>query len=127
MIKVIAVARGYYGEKIREPGEVFGIEKKEDFSELWMANPDGEQKRRDQVKRAADTSGADGGKGTDGVVTHSNPTVPGEDLAHIEPSQEQLDAAKAAEAERAQKAAEKPKSREPKPRAAPAKGKASGK
>lgn len=36
MFKVTAVANGYYGGKIRVPGEVFGIAEPEDFSIAWM-------------------------------------------------------------------------------------------
>jgi hypothetical protein len=35
-MKVIAKEVGYYGGKIREVGEEFGIAKKEHFSHVWM-------------------------------------------------------------------------------------------
>lgn len=40
MIKVKAIANGYYGGKIRVPGEEFGVEEAKDFSVNWMASDD---------------------------------------------------------------------------------------
>lgn len=56
MIKVTATANGYYGNKIRVPGEQFGIENMEAFSENWMTlDDDGEGE-----KRRVNTGGTDG-------------------------------------------------------------------
>ncbi len=41
MIEVTATANGYYGGKIRVPGEKFGINQPEDFSPNWMDTDDG--------------------------------------------------------------------------------------
>lgn len=35
---VTATANGYYGNKLRVPGEEFAIEKSEDFSKNWMTS-----------------------------------------------------------------------------------------
>lgn len=40
-MKVIATAKGYYGSKVREPGEEFGLRSEADFSEGWMKPSDG--------------------------------------------------------------------------------------
>lgn len=40
MIEVVAVSNGYYGGKVRTPGEKFGINDADDFSIEWMASDD---------------------------------------------------------------------------------------
>lgn len=40
-MKVIATRKGYYGSKVREPGEEFGLRSEADFSEGWMKPSDG--------------------------------------------------------------------------------------
>lgn len=40
MIKVKAVSNGYYGGKVRIPGEEFGINDADDFSIEWMTSDD---------------------------------------------------------------------------------------
>lgn len=35
-MQVRATAKGYYGSKVREPGETFTVAKGDDFSEAWM-------------------------------------------------------------------------------------------
>lgn len=57
-IKVTAIANGYYGNKLRTPGEEFFIDKQEDFSEFWMT--------REDLDGADERFVATGG--TDGVV-----------------------------------------------------------
>ncbi|HEY5797664.1 MAG TPA: hypothetical protein VIU82_21890 [Bosea sp. (in: a-proteobacteria)] len=59
MIKVTAIANGYYGGKIRVPGEQFGIENMQAFSEVWMT--------KDKDAAADETRRVNTG-GTDGVV-----------------------------------------------------------
>lgn len=41
MIEVTAIHNGYYGGKVRVPGEKFGINSPEDFSIEWMDSDDG--------------------------------------------------------------------------------------
>lgn len=57
-IKVTAIANGYYGNKLRVPGEEFFIVKDEDFSDIWMTSED--------LDGAGERFVATGG--TDGVV-----------------------------------------------------------
>lgn len=57
-IKVTAIANGYYGNKLRVPGEEFMIDKSEDFSKNWMTS--------DELEGAGERFVATGG--TDGVV-----------------------------------------------------------
>lgn len=40
MIKVTAIEKGYYGNKVRVPGEVFGITDPSHFSKEWMVTDD---------------------------------------------------------------------------------------
>lgn len=56
MFKVTAVRNGYYGGKIRVPGEVFGIEAVEDFSINWMDTDEGKvlSHVREKSKEKAD-------------------------------------------------------------------------
>ena len=42
-MQVRATAKGYYGSKVREPGEAFAIAKEEDFSEAWMVKVEPEK------------------------------------------------------------------------------------
>lgn len=58
MIKVKATANGYYGNKIRVPGEEFGIEDMEAFSENWMTKDDVDEPETRRVNTG----------GTDGIV-----------------------------------------------------------
>lgn len=69
MFEVTAIANGYYGNKIRVPGEKFGINKAEDFSENWMASDDPKlrNKSKAEAPEGADTRRVNTG-GTDGVV-----------------------------------------------------------
>jgi hypothetical protein len=54
-IKVTATANGYYGKKVRVPGETFMIDGEGDFSEAWMTrDDDGPETRR------VNTGGTDG-------------------------------------------------------------------
>lgn len=55
MFEVTAVANGYYGNKVRVPGERFGIDKPEDFSHRWMDTDD--SKVLAQVKKQAKETG----------------------------------------------------------------------
>ncbi len=41
-MKVIATAKGYYGSKVREPGEEFGLRDEAHFSKSWMQPAAGE-------------------------------------------------------------------------------------
>lgn len=38
---VVATAKGYYGSKVREPGETFGLRSDADFSASWMQPVEG--------------------------------------------------------------------------------------
>jgi hypothetical protein len=58
MIEVTAIANGYYGQKVRVPGEKFGIEKPEHFSITWMASDDAKVKAF--VKEQANAKPDDG-------------------------------------------------------------------
>lgn len=40
-MQVKAIEVGYYGGKLREPGEFFTLKKATDFSKVWMVKPDG--------------------------------------------------------------------------------------
>lgn len=40
MIEVVAISNGYYGGKVRVPGERFGINSADDFSIEWMKSDD---------------------------------------------------------------------------------------
>lgn len=40
-MKVVATAKGYYGSKVREPGEEFGLSDDAHFSATWMVPADG--------------------------------------------------------------------------------------
>lgn len=53
---VTATAKGYYGGKVREIGEAFGLADKADLSELWMEPVKGEKPTRAApAKGGADT------------------------------------------------------------------------
>jgi len=69
MFKVTAIANGYYGQKIRVPGEEFGINSADDFSENWMVSDDPKLKKKSkgEAPEGADTRRVNTG-GTDGVV-----------------------------------------------------------
>lgn len=58
MIEVTAIANGYYGQKVRVPGEKFGIEKPEHFSITWMTSDDAKVKAF--VKQQANAKPEDG-------------------------------------------------------------------
>lgn len=81
MFEVTAIANGYYGQKVRVPGEKFGINAAVDFSENWMVSDDPKLK-------AKSTGNADTGietrrvnlGGTDGVVGADVPK-PGQKLS----------------------------------------------
>jgi hypothetical protein len=40
-MKVVATQRGYYGSKVREPGEAFEISDAKHFSKAWMGKTPG--------------------------------------------------------------------------------------
>lgn len=42
-MRVIATAKGYYGSKLREPGEEFGLSDDAHFSDTWMIPARGER------------------------------------------------------------------------------------
>lgn len=42
-MQVRATQKGYYGSKLREPGEAFAVAKEEDFSEAWMVKVEPEK------------------------------------------------------------------------------------
>lgn len=65
-IAVTATANGYYGNKVRVPGEKFRIDSSKDFSERWMTRDDGQPN-----ERFAATGGTDGVVGT--TVETGNP------------------------------------------------------
>lgn len=53
---VTATAKGYYGGKVREIGEVFGLAAKADLSKTWMEPVKGEKPSRPApAKGGADT------------------------------------------------------------------------
>lgn len=53
-MKVVATRKGYYGSKVREPGEEFGLRSEADFSEGWMKPADGiAPKAKGKAKPAA--------------------------------------------------------------------------
>lgn len=54
---VTATAKGYYGGKVREIGETFGLAAKTDLSELWMepVEPGKKSTRAAPAKGGADT------------------------------------------------------------------------
>lgn len=53
-LKVTAIEKGYYGSKLRVPGEVFGIEAAGDFSAVWMASDEPGLKNRDPLDHDGD-------------------------------------------------------------------------
>lgn len=70
MFEVTAIANGYYGQKIRVPGEKFGINSPDDFSENWMVSDDPKLKKKskgDAPDTGPETRRVNTG-GTDGVV-----------------------------------------------------------
>ena len=69
MFKVTATANGYYGFKHRVPGEEFGINAAEDFSENWMVSDDPKLKKKSkgELPEGGPTRRVNTG-GTDGVV-----------------------------------------------------------
>ncbi len=78
MIKVTAIANGYYGGKTRVPGEEFGIENIEAFSSVWMTSSDASVKKKFKGELAElpddgeETRRVNTG-GTDGVVGEEVP------------------------------------------------------
>jgi len=82
MIKVTAIANGYYGQKVRVPGEEFGINQAEDFSEVWMVSEDPKLKKKSKdvaLDTGPDTRRVNTG-GTDGIVGVDVPK-PGQKLS----------------------------------------------
>lgn len=78
MIKVTAIANGYYGGKIRVPGEEFGIADLAAFSTAWMTSDDASVKKKfkgelaDLPDDGEETRRVNTG-GTDGVVGEEVP------------------------------------------------------
>ncbi len=62
-IQVTATANGYYGKKVRVPGEKFAIDSADDFSEIWMT-----KEKVSPVERFVATGGTDGVVGTTVLV-----------------------------------------------------------
>lgn len=59
--EVTAIANGYYGGKVRVPGETFVLADSSDFSDRWMSKKAGEAPPRE---RFVATGGTDGVVGT---------------------------------------------------------------
>lgn len=53
-MQVRAITKGYYGSKVREPGEVFGLAAAEDFSKEWMAKVEAEKSTKTKSGPAAE-------------------------------------------------------------------------
>jgi hypothetical protein len=52
-MRVRATQRGYYGSRVREPGEEFGLAKDEDFSPKWMVETEASKRARSEVDAEA--------------------------------------------------------------------------
>jgi hypothetical protein len=61
LIEVTATANGYYGNKVRVPGEKFGISGWDAFSDRWMTT----DAAREPELRRVNTGGTDGIVGTE--------------------------------------------------------------
>jgi hypothetical protein len=52
-MRVRATQRGYYGGRVREPGEEFSLAKDEDFSSKWMVETEASKRTRSETDTEA--------------------------------------------------------------------------